>query len=135
MRCGRSRGRRAASRVRTLMKDGDPQIRIQALRVSETLYKAGEKTLAADYVAMSKDKDVDVVIQALLTLNTMKVADAKATIQTAFDTNKAKGVQLVANTILHPELFAGNVGGLDRLAATTFTPEEQAVMEKGQQIY
>jgi len=121
--------------VRTLMKDGDPQIRIQALRVSETLYKAGDKTFASDYTAMAKDKDTDVVIQALLTMNTMKVADAKAAIQTAFDSNKTKGVQLVANTILHPELFAGNVGGLDRLAATTFTPEEQAVLEKGQQIY
>ena len=121
--------------VRTLLKDSDPQIRIQALRASETLYKAGEKTLADDYVSMAKDKDTDVVIQSLLTLNTMKVADAKGTIQTAFDTNKTKGVQLVANTILHPELFAGAIGGLDRLAVTTFTPEEQAVMEKGQTIY
>ncbi len=121
--------------VRTLLKDSDPQMRIQALRASETLYKAGEKTLAADYVSMAKDKDTDVVIQSLLTLNTMKVADAKGTIQTAFDTDKTKGVQLVANTILHPELFAGAIGGLDRLAVTTFTPEEQAVMEKGQTIY
>src|SRR5262249_59605889 len=102
---------------------------------SETLYKAGEKTLASDYAAMAKDQDTDVVIQALLTLNTMKVADAKATIQTTFDTNRMKGVQLVANTILHPELFAGNIGGLDRLAATTFTPEEQAVETQGEQNY
>ena len=121
--------------VRTMLKDSDPEIRKAALRVSETLYKAGEKTLAADYTTAAKDPDTDVVIQALLTLNTMKVADAKATIQTAFDANKAKGVQLVGNTILHPELYAGNVGGLDRLAATTFTPEEQAMMEKGRQIY
>src|SRR5262245_8608568 len=34
-----------AALMRTLMKDSDPQIRIQALRASETLYKAGEKTL------------------------------------------------------------------------------------------
>src|SRR5215471_17442959 len=33
-----------AALVRTLMKDAEPQIRIQALRASETLYKAGEKT-------------------------------------------------------------------------------------------
>jgi mono/diheme cytochrome c family protein/glucose/arabinose dehydrogenase len=124
-----------AALVRSLLKDGDPQIRIHALRASETLYKAGEKTLAADYVGAAKDADTDVAIQALLTLNTMKVADAKTAIQAAFDGNKAKGVQLVANTILHPELFAGNVGGLDRLATTTFPPEEQAVLEKGKQIY
>jgi mono/diheme cytochrome c family protein len=121
--------------VRAMLKDTDPEIRMTALRVSETLYKAGDHSFAADYVNMAKDPNVDVVIQAMLTMNTMKVAEAKATIQSAFDANKAKGVQLVANTILHPELFAGNIGGLDRLAATTFTPEEQAVMEKGQQIY
>src|SRR5262249_38679000 len=117
-----------AALVRTLLKDRDPQVRMAALRVSETLYKSGEKTLAADYAAMTKDADTDVVIQALLTLNTMKVADAKATIQAAFDVNKSKGVQLVGNTMLHPELYAGNVGGLDRLAVTTFTPDEQAMM-------
>src|SRR5262249_22444519 len=117
-----------AALVRTLMKDNDPQIRIQALRASETLYKAGEKTLGSDYVNMAKDKNTDVAIQALLTLNTMKVAEAKTALQTALDTNKTKGVQLVANTILHPETFAGNFGGLDRLAATMFPAEEQAVM-------
>ena len=48
------------------MKDADPQIRIQAIRASETLYKAtpGDKTFAADYRAMTKDADPNVVIQA-----------------------------------------------------------------------
>jgi mono/diheme cytochrome c family protein/glucose/arabinose dehydrogenase len=124
-----------AALVRALMKDGDPQIRIQALRASETLYKAGEKTLAADYASLAKDADTDVVIQALLTLNTMKVADAKAVMQAALDTNKAKGVQLVANTIVNPAMFAGRGGGLDSLAAPTFPPEEQAMIDKGRQIY
>src|SRR4029077_7061915 len=51
------------------------------------------------------------------------------------ETNKAKGVQLVANTIANPSAFAGRGGGLDSLAAPTFPPEEQAVIEKGKQIY
>ena len=38
------------------MKDSDPQIRIQAMRVSETLYKAGDKTLAADYARWRKTR-------------------------------------------------------------------------------
>ncbi|HEY2435287.1 MAG TPA: discoidin domain-containing protein [Vicinamibacterales bacterium] len=124
-----------AALVRTLMKDGDPQIRAAALRVSETLYKAGDKSFAADYAAMAKDPDTDVVVQALLTLNTMKVADAAATAKSLLASNKAKGVQLVANTIVNPAAFAGRGGGLDSLAATTFTPEEQTMMEKGKQIY
>src|SRR4029079_16597669 len=76
--------------VRTLLKDGDPQIRIQALRVSETLYKAGEKTLAADYAAAAKDADTDVAIQALLTLNNMKVREATAGMETQRATTNAQ---------------------------------------------
>ena len=30
------------------MKDADPQIRLQAIRASETLYKTGDKTLGDD---------------------------------------------------------------------------------------
>ena len=38
-----------SSFVREQMKDADPQIRIQAIRASETLYKAGDRSFAADY--------------------------------------------------------------------------------------
>ena len=44
-------------------------MRIQAIRASESLYKAGDKTFAADYRRLTKDADPDVVIQAMLTLN------------------------------------------------------------------
>ena len=53
-------------------------MRIQALRASETLYKAGDRSFDTDYRALSKDEDVDVVIQAMLTMNVLKVADASA---------------------------------------------------------
>ena len=49
-------------------------MRIQAIRASETLYKAGDQSFAADYAALTKDADVDVVIQAMLTINRWKVA-------------------------------------------------------------
>ena len=44
-RCGRSRAWAAldASLVRELLKDRDPQIRIQAIRASESLYKASRR--------------------------------------------------------------------------------------------
>ena len=51
-------------------------MRIQAIRASETLYKAGDRSFAADYNALTKDSSVDVVIQAMLTLNRWKVPDA-----------------------------------------------------------
>ena len=77
MRCGRWKGstRSMPQLVRELMKSPDPQIRIQAIRASETLYKAKDKSFAADYKAMMEDRDANVVIQAMLTLNLHKVPD------------------------------------------------------------
>ena len=40
--------------ARELMKDADPEIRIQAIRASETLYKAGDQSFAADYRALAR---------------------------------------------------------------------------------
>ena len=107
--------------LRELMKDADPQVRIQAIRVSEKLYKGGDKSLGADYKAMARDADTDVVMQAVMTLNTLKAADAAAAIKTTLDSNKSKGVQLVAGTILNPAANAGR-GGLESFGTTTVTP-------------
>jgi mono/diheme cytochrome c family protein len=117
------------------MESPDPQIRIQAIRVSETLYKAGDKSFGADYKALTKDPDSDVIMQAVMTLNTLKVTDATTAIKAAFDTTKTRGVQLVANTILNPPANAGRPTGLDALAASSMTPEDQATIDKGREIY
>ena len=53
-----------AALVREQMKDPNPRMRVQAIRASETLYKAGNRTFDADYRAMTKDPDADVAIQA-----------------------------------------------------------------------
>ena len=100
-----------AALVRQLMEDRDPQIRIQAIRVSETLYKGGDKSLAADYKKLSGDGDVEVAMQSLMTMNTLKVPEALATLKAALGTNKAKGVQLVASAIVNRPANAGRGGG------------------------
>ena len=120
--------------VRELMEDKDPQIRIQATRVSETLYKAGDRTFTADYKNLAKDPDTEVVMQALMTLNTLKVADSKPVIQGAMAASKAKGVQLIAGVILNPPATAGR-GGLESFGASALTKDEQALLEKGRDIY
>ena len=50
-RCGRSKdwARSMPSLARQLMEDPEPRMRIQAIRASETLYKAGDRSFAADY--------------------------------------------------------------------------------------
>ena len=110
-------------------------MRIQAIRASETLYKAGDKSFAADYKKLTDDPDVDVVIQAMLTINKWKVADAPATIKAVADRNKARGVQLVATTALNPAGAAGGRGGPGRGGVPTYTPEQQGIIDKGGAIY
>ena len=124
-----------AATVRQQMEDREARMRIQAIRASETLYKAGDRSLAEDYKRMTKDADVDVVIQSMLTLNKWKVPGAAELTKTLQDSNKAKGVQLVATTVLNPGAAAGPGGPGGRGGGPTFTAEQQALISKGGQIY
>jgi mono/diheme cytochrome c family protein len=124
-----------AATVRTQMTDAAPRMRIQAIRASETLYKAGDKSFAADYKRLAEDPSSDVVVQAMLTMNKWKVADATPTIKSLAATNKARGVQLVATAILNPAAPNGGRGGPGRGGGPVYTPEQQGVIEKGGQIY
>jgi len=123
-----------AATVRAQMADAEPRMRIQAIRASETLYKAGDKSFAADYKRLTADPNVDVVIQSLLTINKWKVPEAESTIKAVAGTNKAKGVQLVASVALNPGAAAGGRGG-GRGGGPTLSPEEASALEKGGQIY
>ena len=116
--------------VRQLMEDPEPRMRIQAIRASETLYKAGDRSFAADYATLTKDADVDVVIQAMLTINRWKVADADATTKTVMEGNQAKGVQLVGTTMLTAAANANNDRGRGNLSE-----EERNRLDRGGQIY
>ena len=88
--------------VREGMKDKNPRMRVQAIRASETLYKAGDKSLADDYRALTKDADQDVVIQAMLTVNLFKLPDAAELIKAAQAASKARGVALIGERLLAP---------------------------------
>ena len=123
-----------AALVRQQLKDGSPRMRVQALRASETLYKAGDKTLASDYREAANDADADVAIQAMLTLNVLKVADTKDVVTTTMASNKVRGVQEVGKWIVTPPANAfadprsdGRAGGL--------TPEQRDQLQRGQAIY
>ena len=124
-----------AALVRELMKDTNPRVRIQATRASESLYKGGDKSFAADYTVLTKDTDTDVVLQAIMTLNTLKVADALAIVRGVMASNKARGVQLVANAIVNPASNTGRGGFGGRGGPPRFSTEEQAVIDRGGTIY
>jgi mono/diheme cytochrome c family protein len=125
--------------VRTFMKDADPQIRIQAIRASESLYKAGDRSFAEDYRAMVKDADPEVVIQAMLTLNLHKVPNAADLIRVASANSTARGVREIGTQLLTPR---GNTsqGQRPSLADTGAGPvnlstEERRALLRGESAY
>ncbi len=121
--------------VRQAMEDNNPRMRVQAIRASETLYKAGDRSLAADYARLTKDTDTSVVLQAMMTSNTLKVAGTPALLRDAMAANKTRGVQLVANAILNPSTNVGRGGFGGRGGPPPFSTDEQAVMDRGATVY
>ncbi len=117
--------------ARQMMENREPRMRIQAIRASETLYKAGDRSFAADYERMTKDPSVDVAIQAMLTMNRWKVPNASEAIKAASSGRQARGVQLVATAILSPPASGRGGGGGGR----ALTAEQQQVFDRGGQIY
>jgi mono/diheme cytochrome c family protein len=111
------------------MKDANPRLRIQAIRASETLYKAGDKSFADDYRALTKDPDPNVAIQAMLTVNLFKLSDAADVIKAAAASNHAKGVALVSEHLLAP-----SAASLARRGAA-LSPEEETRYQKGSDIF
>ena len=122
--------------VREQMRDVNPRVRVQAIRASETLYKAGDKSFSADYRAMTTDADPDVAIQALLTLNLFQAPDVAETIKTTLETNKARGVAAIGNRLLAaPGQLPGTAAAAGRGQGAGLTPDERELMQRGGAIY
>jgi mono/diheme cytochrome c family protein len=118
-----------ASLVREVMKDKSARMRVQGIRASETLYKAGDKSFAEDYRALTRDPDPIVVIQAMLTTNLFKLPDAAEVIKTAQSASHAKGVALVGERLLAPApSFGGGRRGL-------MGPEEEKRLQQGADVF
>jgi mono/diheme cytochrome c family protein len=122
-----------ASLVREAMKDSDPRMRVQAIRASETLYKAGDKSFDADYRAFTKDSDTDVVIQAVLTLNLFKAPDLAAVVRSVEASNRARGVKEIGDRVLAPPAAAGGFGG--GRGGPALSPEQQNLLQQGGQVF
>ncbi len=113
--------------VISLLKDANPRMRIQALRVSESLYKNGQKSLANEYKKLLADKDTNVVMQALLTSKYTEVPDLKKWITSLIKTNKAIGVKVVGDQILNPPIPMN----LGPFGAPTLSDQEKESVSRG----
>lgn len=115
--------------VRKLLKDANPQIRIQALRASETLYKYGEKSLEAEYTSLTKDTDPSVAIQAIQSAYFLKIDGVENLLKTTLVLNKSHGVQIVGTQLLE-KMDAARL-----LASTQYSPIERELFDKGKTIF
>ena len=85
-----------SSLIKELMKDPEPRMRMQALWASETLYKAGDKSLARNYLEMMNDPDTHVKMRAMMTGRLLKIPGTDAVVKKilAADIDKSKPVMV-----------------------------------------
>jgi len=126
--------------ARELMKSPDSQIRVQAIRASESLYKGpkGDKSFAADYRRLTKDPDPEVVIQALLTLNLHKVDGYIGLIEATMAASPVRGVKEVGAQLLKPAGSRGQPAAFadPALAGSLGLPlEQRRSLQRGGAIY
>jgi mono/diheme cytochrome c family protein len=119
--------------LRSAMEDKNPRMRIQAIRASETLYKAGDKSFAGDYRALTKDPDTNVVIQAMLTANLFKLPDAADLVKAAQAANTSKGVALIGDRLLAPAAALGGGGGGRR--GGPLSADEEKRLQQGNDVF
>jgi mono/diheme cytochrome c family protein len=119
-----------ASLVRRLLADASPDLRVQAIRASESLFKAGDRSFTADWRRAAVDADTDVVIQAMLTMHVLQAPELQATITGAMAGSSAAGVRFVGERILTPppNLRPGSSTG-------PFTGDVQQSYTRGAEAY
>jgi putative heme-binding domain-containing protein len=118
-----------AGLVRETMKDANPRLRVQALRLSEAFIKAGDKSLESAIPELAKDANPNVVIQALLTAHYLKLPSATALMRATMNANSSRGVREIGGQILQPQ------GAMESYSPFRFSPTQRRVMERGALIY
>jgi mono/diheme cytochrome c family protein len=119
------------STVTKLASDANPRIRIQALKASETLYKAGEKGLADVYNKALKDTDNEVVMQAIFSQKFLKIPEHESAIKTTLASNKSAGVKLIGEQIIAPPKSRNNAP----FNGPELSKEQKGILERGELVF
>ncbi|MGC3980458.1 MAG: discoidin domain-containing protein [Steroidobacteraceae bacterium] len=120
--------------VRSAMADKNARIRAAAIRVSETLYKNGDKSFTADLAKLARsDVDQKVVIQAMLSMNYLRMPDTANVVRIVTASNTSKGVREFGNQILTPRAASMMVDAASQFAGYSAT--ERKILERGQEAY
>jgi len=115
-----------AALVRAAMRDAHPQIQAAAVRVSESLHKAGDTSLASDVIELTRSGDADVALQAMLTAHLLKLPASNTALAEA-EKSPALGLREFAKSILHPPV--------QQSATAVLTPDQKKLMTQGAEIY
>jgi mono/diheme cytochrome c family protein/glucose/arabinose dehydrogenase len=116
--------------LRQDLADPDPQIKIAAIRTSESLYKAGDDSLVPDISALARDPDPSVVLQVLLTASLLRWPGSDTLIASTVATNPAFGIKKMG-----PQLFQTSLGPAVVTLPPEFTTEERKLLVRGGEIY
>jgi mono/diheme cytochrome c family protein len=111
--------------ARAAMADKDPLVRVQAIRASETLLKAGDTSFITDINRSAKDSDVHVQIQSLLTSKLHKFPTWKEDATTLISTTTSPGIKELGAQLLSvgPTISNG------------FSPAQRKQLQQGMKIY
>ena len=113
--------------IREKLKAEAAPVRSAAIRVSESLFKRGEKSLLEDVQALMRDKDPNVVIQAMMTVNFLKLPEAKQLINAALEHNDSEGVEFIGRLLITPPK--------EEKTPIPFTVAEKQLLDHGRIIY
>ena len=115
-----------ATLVRSALRDTDPHVRATALRISETLCKAGDTSLFADVAALTKDPDASVALQALCSARLLNPDEATPLVQASLvGANGHLSLKEIAMQMLSPTRRWGQ----------EFDGEQRALLTKGNDIF
>jgi mono/diheme cytochrome c family protein len=120
-----------ASLVHELLKDPEPRIRIQALWVSESLYKAGDKSFGQTYLELMNDRDTNVRMRAMMTGRLLKIPGTERVVRQILAKDTTAGVQLVGKQVLDPPIVNSFFGR----SYPNLSDDEKKMVEAGSEIY
>lgn len=117
--------------VRRLLEDANPRMQVQAIRVSETIYKGGDKSFGDDYLKLLKDENIDVALQAILSAHILEVPSLDVALKKLLKSNSAKGIQTIGTQILEPK----EVHNWWEVGNNQLTDTQKNTLEKGRIIF
>ncbi len=124
-------GSLSADLVHKILDDENPRMIIQGMWVSESLYKAGDKSFEKDYLSLMGDQNREVAMRAMMTGRLLKIPGTNEKVKEIMAMNKEAGIQLVGRQVLEPPHVTAFFGRSD----PNFSDEQKKLVENGLKIY